>query len=548
MRMATYLSSSLLGASLLAAALSAQSASFPPMPVPAGNPITTAKTLLGKALFFEEQISASKRMACATCHVMEKGSSDPRSMLAESLHPGADGRFGTRDDVRGSLGVIGAEPDGRLRSTTHFGLRRQVTDRRSMPVFNGAWAPSLFWDGRARDALVDPVTQQTVLPANAALESQALMPLESTTEMAHFGQKWSDVVDRLKAARPLALASNLGTALSNFVGTHGYPELFRQAFGTTEITPVRIAMAVATYERTLVSDQSRFDQAWPGNMRILTQQERRGHHVFRQVAGCVNCHSLPFGTDNLFHYTGVADPNGDPGLEAVTQNPADRAKMRTPSVRNVALRPPFFRDGSAKTLAEVVDFYDRGGDFNAPNKDPLIRPLNLVASDKAALVAFLNTLTDPRMASALPPFDRPTLWSESSQGQPSVYGQGTPGSGQITPRIVAGSHGLLGNDRLPIGIESGAGGAGALLALDAAPSAAGIPVLGIQLHLGLSGAFFFLPPVVLQGQGDGAGWGSWVLAVPNAPGLRGASLYAQALVVDPSGLSATEGLRVPLFD
>jgi cytochrome c peroxidase len=517
--------------------------------VPTGNPVTTAKVQLGKALFFEEQISADRRMACATCHVMERGSSDPRASDPLSVHPGADGRFATRDDVRGSLGLVAREADGRYRKDAVFGLRPQVTDRRAMPVINAAFARELFWDGRSRGDLVDPVTRRVALTGPVALEVQALVPLASTIEMAHFGQRWSDVVDRLKAARPLALATQLPAALASFVGQHGYPELFRQAFGTNEITAVRIAMALATYQRTLISDRSRADDFLRGNRQALTAQEARGEQIFRSPqAACVACHGGPLGTDNRFHYTGVADPNADHGLEAVTRNPQDRGRMRTPSVRNVALRAPYFHDGSAPDLAAVVEFYDRGGNFNAPNKDLRIRPLRLSAADKVALVAFLQAWTDPRVAAAQAPFDRPRLWSEGPL-QAQGFGAGTAGPGNFLPQLIAAEPALLGSTSMTLGLDRAVGGGVGLLAFDPTPSVNGFRFLGMQIHLGLSSALLLLPPSILPGNAAGEGWSSWPLPLPSDPKLSGLTLHAQSFVLDVNTLrfSATAGSSLPLF-
>jgi cytochrome c peroxidase len=284
---------------------------LPPVPVPPGNPITPNKTLLGKALFFEEQVSATHTVACATCHgIRTGGGSDPRSLFPGSTHPGVDGLFGTRDDIRGSRGVIGKEPSGPYRATPFFGLAEQVTGRRAMTVVNAAFVPEAFWDGRARNAFVDPLTQAVVLPDRAALESQAVGPPLNTVEMAHFGQTWSDVVDRLTGATPLALASNVPAALAQFVANRGYPELFGMAFGTPDITPVRIAMAIATYERTLLAGQSPFDDFRAGNQNALTPQQQRGQQLFFSPQNaCGQCHGGPLLTDNRFFYTGCS-PSG----------------------------------------------------------------------------------------------------------------------------------------------------------------------------------------------------------------------------------------------
>lgn len=522
---------------------------FPPVPVPPGNPITASKALLGKALFFEEQMSSTKRVACATCHVLEKGGSDPRASLTRSIHPGADGKFNTADDVRGSLGVVGNQKDGKYRSTPLFGLAEQVTPRRSMSVINAVFSRALFWDGRASETFRDPLTKTTLLRDRGALESQTVVPVMNDVEMAHFGQSWSDIVSRLTAARPLALASRIPAALATFVGTKGYPDLFQSAFGTKAITPARIAMAIATYERTLISDRSPVDTFLGGSSTALTAQERRGEQLFRsRQVDCVGCHGGPLGTDGQFHYTGVTAQSADLGRYLVTNNNGDRGRMKTPSVRNVALRAPYFHDGSARTLAEVVEFYDRGGNFTAPNKDRRIRQLRLSKADKAALVAFLAAFTDPRVSAGTAPFDRPLLYTESKH-VPQHYGAGTAGSQNIVPTMIAIEPPALGNSSLTVGVDGGHGGSPAVLVLDGSPSVSGWSALGAKIHFAGTGAMILLPTITLQGTGAGKGWGSQVLRVPAIPILRNAKLYAQWLVIDTgkSALAATDAVSLTIF-
>jgi cytochrome c peroxidase len=521
---------------------------LPPVPVPAGNPITPDKVLLGKALFYEEQMSATHTVACATCHVHNQGGgSDPRVTAPGSVHPGFDGTFGTRDDVIGSRGVPGTEPDGHFR-VTGFRLADQVTGRRSMPVINAAFAASLFWDGRAGGTFRDPLTQAVVLTSNAALESQAVGPPMSDVEMAHFGQTWPDVVARLQAVRPLALASNIPAALAQFLAGRSYGDLFQIAFGSPDVTPARIGMAIATYQRTLVSDQSPWDDFQRGNTNALTPQQNRGRQLFFSgLTECSDCHGGPLLAINQFFYTGVTPQNEDLGRFLVTNNNNDRGRMRAPTLRNVALRSHFFHNGSARTLRDVVDFYARGGNFNAPNKDPRVSGFNMSGADRDALVAFLGAFTDPRVAAGLPPFDRPTLYSEVNPGT-QHYGWGTPGSGGITPALIASAPPHTGHRTFAVGIDRGHGGSPALLVLDGAGNSVGFSLFGVDLFLALSPATVLLPAVGMVGSGPGTGAASVVLPIPDLNHLRGVQVFAQWLVADAGNgaFAATGAVRLTL--
>ena len=180
-----------------------------PPPAPAGNPVTTAKANLGKVLFWDEQLSSTRTTACGSCHQGRSGGSDPRS-LDQSLraaNPGPDGVRGTADDVVGSPGVPLADAAGTYQWNAAYGLGEQVTPRTANSHINAAYAGRLFWDGRAAPAFVDPVTGDTVLVNGAALESQAVGPPVSSTEMAHSGRDWANIVARLQTSTPLALAT-----------------------------------------------------------------------------------------------------------------------------------------------------------------------------------------------------------------------------------------------------------------------------------------------------------------------------------------------------
>ncbi|MFO0984474.1 MAG: cytochrome c peroxidase [Planctomycetota bacterium] len=523
--------------------------SLPPVPVPAGNPITPQKTLLGKALFWDEQLSASRTVACGSCHFPEAGGSDPRSLLDSARHPGADQTFFTADDVHGSPGVILAQQNGQYLKAAPFELALQVTGRKAPTTINAAFAPALFWDGRASSTFSDPISGSVVLIDNAALESQAVQPPVSSVEMAHQDMTWPEIVARVTSVRPLALASDLPADVATFIGTSSYPELFLLAFGSSEVTAARIAMAIATYERTLTSDQAPIDAFFAGDPFALTSQEIAGLGVFGSQGRCVQCHGFPQFTNQTFVNIGVRPPDEDPGLAGVTGLPEDRGKFRVASLRNVALRAPYFHNGSKASLVEVVEFYNRGGDF-ADNRSNLIQPLGLTDEQKASLVALLGRpMTDPRVAQNLPPFDRPRLYRESTH-VPATYGDGAAGSGGHVPRFIAIEPPVLGNDGLTLAIDGGLGSAVAIIGLDVAPSDPGTIVLGIPFHL--KGTPFLRLRVTgpLAPGAPGDGYRSLRMRVPDDPALDGVAIYLQWFVLDAgvaTGIAATSGLELVLF-
>lgn len=531
--------SALLVPLLIAARASAQGTPpplGPPPPPPLGNPSTPGKVNLGKLLFWDEQMSSTKTVACASCHIPEFAGSDPRSSfgLGGNVHPGFDGQFGTPDDSHGSPGVIRSLANARFSSDARFGLGVQVTSRKAPSVINAAYAPVLFWDGRAGATFLDPQTNQVVLQANAALESQAVGPILSDVEMAHVGRTWPEVIQQLTTARPLALASDVPPALDTFIAGRTYPQIFQQVFGTPDITAARIGMAIAAYERSQFANQAPIDSFFGGNQTALTTLELQGQAVFTNPAnGCVVCHAGNQFTNHTFRYIGVRPANEDVGRFAVTNNPGDLGRMKVPSLRNVELRAPYFHNGSMPTLEAVVDFYNRGGDFNAPNKDPLIHPLGLSPQQRTALVAFLRRpLTDPRVATGQAPFDHPTLYGGSNR-EPQLFGAPTAGTNGIEPRMVATAPALLGNGTFTVGVEHGLGGGFSGLIVDFAANPAGTPFGDAANYLAMSSASRIFRAGPLQGFGAGNGWNSWVLTLSSDPSMVGLPIYGQWFVRDP---------------
>lgn len=511
-----------------------------PPPVPANNPQTAAKINLGAALFWEEQLSVTGTVACGTCHRSFAGGADPRTSLdvAGSTHPGPDGVFGNADDIHSSAGVPSHGSDGLYASVAFFGIQPQAATRKSPSMVNAAYAPLLFWDGRAGGSFADPATGQILIPQGGALESQSIQPLINAGEMSPNGAVSADVGLRIANATPLALATAVPASIATWINGRAYPALFNEVFGSSEITAARIAMAIASYERTLVSTQAPIDAVFAGTG-TLTPQEQQGQGVFLNN-DCAACHSGNVFTDNNFRYIGVRPVPEDQGRFTQTGNNGDRGSFRTPSLRNVALRAPFMHNGRLETLADVVEFYNRGGDFNAPNKDPRVRPRGLSAQQKAALVAFLSRpLTDTRVQEESGPFERPTLFTESGRGA-QIVGTGQAGSGNFQPRMIAIEPPLLGNRNFTVATSQSLGGAVATLVVaHADPGVANSIPVGDVANL----------VTTLDGTGAGQGVGSVNVDLSDAS-LPGQTLFGRWYITDPAapnGLAVSQAFQVTVF-
>lgn len=510
----------------------------PPPNAPLGNPLTATKIYLGKALFWDEQLSSTKTVSCGTCHHASSGGSDPR---INAFNPGPDGVFNTGDDIRGTAGVPMNAPDGSYIFSPTFGFGDQVTGRTSPSYINAAYSQILFWDGRATGQFLDPITN--ILTLNGAqLESQSVGPPISPVEMGHEGINWTQVATRVAESRPLALSPSIPQALQTWIGGRSYPELFLEAFGSAEVSPARIAMAIASFERSTFSDQTPWDQDVQG-IAALTAAEIRGRQLFNSGAiACNVCHGGNRFTDGAFHYIGVRPDTDDIGREAVTGMPNDRGTFRTPGLRNVGLRRAFFHNGGFTTLDQVIDFYDRAGDFDANNKPNLIHVLNLTPGQKTDMRAFLTRpLIDPRVANETGPFERPALYMGSTR-MPVINGTGRAGSGNAIPQIKAISPPIAGNDRFTVSVSNALGNANAVLVIDendpGTPSQ--IPAIGSLARI----------TAVTQNTGAGNGWASKVVTIPITPGIVGKTFYARWYVVDPSaanGFSVSQAARFTVF-
>jgi cytochrome c peroxidase len=224
--------------------------------------------------------------------------------------------------------------------------------RRSPSIVNAAWGGIFMWDGRA-----------------ASLEEQALGPIQSPAEM-------NMPIERL---------------MNRLVSISGYQQLFAAAFPAEGITPKTLASAIATYERTVVSDRAPFDDWIDGDERAISEDAKRGFVIFNTKGHCSSCHEGWNFSNESFHDIGLASPDVGRG-----QFLRDISKMqhafKTPGLREIASRRPYMHDGSIGTLEDVVEHYDRGG-IDRTSRSDLVKPLGLTVQEKADLVAFLKTLT-----------------------------------------------------------------------------------------------------------------------------------------------------------
>lgn len=329
------------------------------MMIPKDNPMSEAKVALGRDLYFDKRLSVDDTVSCATCH-------DPKFAFTDGK-PVAEGVGGKR------------------------GARNSPT------ILNAMFNVEQFWDGRAK-----------------SLEEQAKQPLINPIEMGMPSHE--AVVQKVKAIPE-------------------YVSRFREVFGGRDpINIDNIARAIAAFERTQLSGDSPFDRFIAGDQNAISEAARRGWELFKGKARCITCHefnaSSPFFTDFKYHNIGIgmkASKNfeslarqiqsmaqqgtltaasidklalsegfSELGRFLVTRQPKDLGAFKTPTLRDVELTAPYMHDGSLKTLREVIEFYNKGGEPN-PNLDGGIIKLDLSESEINDLEAFLKSLTSDRV-------------------------------------------------------------------------------------------------------------------------------------------------------
>jgi len=249
--------------------------------------------------------------------------------------------------------------DGFPKSVRLFG---ETMTRASPTMINVAYNSIHMWDGRS-----------------ATLEHQAINGISPTGSMN---------AGSAKDAQPSA---------DNIRAIAGYREAFARAYPNEPLGPETIAKALSSFERTLVSRDSPFDRWVKGDAAAMSEAQVRGFAIFLDPAkgNCGVCHAAPNFTDNGFHNLGLTSfglENPDVGRFKQKPVAAMRGAFRTPTLRDISLTAPYFHDGSAKTLAEVVEHYARGGDVRT-NLSPEMKPLPLTAEEKGDLVSFLRALT-----------------------------------------------------------------------------------------------------------------------------------------------------------
>ncbi len=288
---------------------------------PASNPITDAGATLGRVLFYDKRLSHNNGVSCSSCHKQAKGFSDENQFSA-----GIDGQLTTRHSP------------GLSNATFYAGGKA-------------------FWDERA-----------------ASLEDQALMPIQSATEM---GSTLSEVIAKLSA-------------------TAYYPTLFSAAFGDPAVTSDRIGKAIAQFERSMVSYNSKFDaQLKAPQQSILDADELAGQVLFNGSARCSACHGTNARISDTPHNIGLDATITDPGVN-------NDGKFKSPSLRNVEVRGRFMHDGRFASLEEVVEFYSTGVQDSQFLDNRLKTPLqlNFTGTEIAQLVAYMKTFTDPTFLSS----------------------------------------------------------------------------------------------------------------------------------------------------
>ena len=288
---------------------------FPPIEFPADNAFTKERWLLGKALFYEKQLSLDSSVSCASCHSQQ---------------------FGFSDNVALSKG-----------------FKQRLGNRNSPSIINVAYHPYFTREGGV-----------------PSLEMQVLVPIQEHNE---FNNNILDIAKRLSSNQNLQNLSYLA---------YNRPLDFYV-----------IPRALATFERSLISGNSKFDQYKKGTI-SLTEEEQKGMNLFfSDRTNCSDCHSGFNFTNYQFENNGLYETYNDPGRKRLTGLDSDLAKFKVPSLRNIDVTAPYMYDGSLPDLEAVINHYNSGGKQH-PNKSEKIKALQLSQDEKKQIIAFLKTLTD----------------------------------------------------------------------------------------------------------------------------------------------------------
>lgn len=238
------------------------------------------------------------------------------------------------------------------------GIKGQMGGVSAPTVLNAAYYELQFWDGRAK-----------------SLEEQAKGPIQNPLEM---GFTHDEAVAKIKSIK-------------------GYAALFQKAYGKEGIDIEKIAQAIASFERTVLTGNAPYDRWQAGDKKAMSASAVRGHTLFHGKANCAICHDGFNFSNSDFHNIGVGMQHKEPNLGrfAVTKEKKHHGAFKTPTLRNLKHTAPYMHDGSEKTLEDVVDYYDKGG-FPNPGLDGRIKPIKLTPEEKKDLIAFMDALNgDP---------------------------------------------------------------------------------------------------------------------------------------------------------
>ncbi|HSG99118.1 MAG TPA: cytochrome c peroxidase [candidate division Zixibacteria bacterium] len=383
---------------------------LPAIPYPPDNPARQERISLGRLLFFDPILGGEKDVACGTCHHPDFAFADSRQFGA-----GVSGSGLGSNRILGNSAITNNPITDEPRNTPTCFNTGFNADESGMPSHDGFQ----FWDGRVK-----------------SLEDQAVKPITSRVEMR--GDAYSDV-DALDSV--LARLREIPEYVTRFQA--GFPaEALVAAPPEMVIDSLNYARAIASYERELVTRNSRYDQFVTGDDNALTAQELQGLELFHTKAKCAVCHSGPMFSDFEFVVQGVPQegpgkdmaPGDDLGRQEFTGAAVDKYAFRTPTLRNAELTPPYMHDGVFETLEEVLRFYNDGASprhplvTNAMLDPDLTAPLGLTEEEMQALVAFMRSLTDD--GTALPRW-LVTVPERVPSGLMPVFGVGDPGSGKI---------------------------------------------------------------------------------------------------------------------
>jgi cytochrome c peroxidase len=330
---------------------------------PADNSTTPEKIELGRLLFWDPILAGNKDVACASCH-----------------HP----EFGYAENLDISTGVNGKG----------FGQKRVFMEPNEIPFTkrNAQGLLNVAFNGIDMNGQYDPATAPMFWDLRSkGLEDQSLHPIRQMEEMRGLKIEEQAVID---------------VVIARLKGISAYRQKFSEAFDQPDaVNETNLARALASLERSLLANHSRFDQYMRGDKKALSSSEIEGMKLFIKT-GCARCHNGPMLSDFKTHVLGV---KMNEKLSRIDSGFQQSFAFRTPTLRNLRFTMPFMHSGSIQTLENVMTFYEDLQGHDLPNKlvskdslDPLAKQLNVEFRDISRIVEFLNTLNDPDYDKTIP--------------------------------------------------------------------------------------------------------------------------------------------------